>query len=306
MNFCVWLNRARSLGAWRWRTARCLKCGPNPASERRASAGDCGIAAVTGLRWAIGWRSKAGARIVRVLPRQTAFSRKEAGAVTRAQVIAANIDVLFVVAGLDGDFNLRRLERYLLLARESGARPVVVLNKSDLRADAEEVALHAAALGAPVVTTSALDGCGLGALEAHIAPCQTAALTGSSGVGKSTLLNRLLGSERQRVQEVRESDSRGRHTTVRRELFLAPNGWLIVDTPGLRELQLWAGAESVDLAFADIAELANSAGFATAGIRASRDARWRREESMKNGLRATPSCSARRRTWNGSRTRERR
>jgi len=202
-----------------------------------------------------------GARIARVLPRRTAFSRKEPGAVTRAQVIAANIDVLFVVAGLDGDFNLRRLERYLLLARESGARPVVVLNKSDLRADAEEAAILAAALGAPVVTTSALDGRGLAALEAHIAPYQTAALTGSSGVGKSTLLNRLLGSERQRVQEVRESDSRGRHTTVRRELFLAPTGWLIVDTPGLRELQLWAGAESVDLAFADIADLAQRCRF---------------------------------------------
>ena len=202
-----------------------------------------------------------GARIVRVLPRQTAFVRKEAGAVTRPQVIAANIDVLFVVAGLDGDFNLRRLERYLLLARESGARPVVVLNKSDLREDAEQVAVHAAALGAPVVTTSALDGYGLEALEAHIAPRQTAALTGSSGAGKSTLLNCLLGSDRQRVQDVRESDSRGRHTTVRRELFLAPNGWLIVDTPGLRELQLWAGTESVDAAFADIAELAEQCRF---------------------------------------------
>jgi len=202
-----------------------------------------------------------GTRIVRVLPRQTAFSRKEPGAVTRAQVIAANIDVLFVVAGLDGDFNLRRLERYVLLARESGARPVVVLNKSDLRVDAEEIARHTAALGAPVVTTSALDGLGLETLEAHIAPCQTAALTGSSGVGKSTLLNRLLGSDRQRVREVRESDSRGRHTTVRRELFLTPKGWLIVDTPGLREVQLWVGPESVDVAFADIAALAEQCRF---------------------------------------------
>jgi len=202
-----------------------------------------------------------GTRIVRVLPRQTAFSRKEPGAVTRAQVIAANIDVLFVVAGLDGDFNLRRLERYVLLARESGARPVVVLNKSDLRVDAEEIARHTAALGAPVVTTSALDGLGLETLEAHIAPCQTAALTGSSGVGKSTLLNRLLGSDRQRVREVRESDSRGRHTTVRRELFLTPKGWLIVDTPGLREVQLWVGADTVDLAFADIADLAEQCRF---------------------------------------------
>ncbi|HUJ31688.1 MAG TPA: ribosome small subunit-dependent GTPase A [Candidatus Acidoferrum sp.] len=232
------------------------------SGEREASAS--GRLRHSGGDWpAVGdWvMLEGGARIVRVLPRLTAFSRKEAGAVTRAQVIAANIDVLFVVAGLDGDFNLRRLERYLLLARESGARPVVVLNKSDLRADAEEVATHVAALGAPVVTTSALDGFGLAALEAHIASCQTAALTGSSGVGKSTLLNRLLGSERQRVQEVRESDSRGRHTTVRRELFLAPNGWLIVDTPGLREVQLWAGAESVDLAFADIADLAEQCRF---------------------------------------------
>jgi len=232
------------------------------SGEREASAS--GRLRHSGGDWpAVGdWvMLEGGARIVRVLPRLTAFSRKEAGAVTRAQVIAANIDVLFVVAGLDGDFNLRRLERYLLLARESGARPVVVLNKSDLRADAEEVAMHTAALGAPVVTTSALDGWGLDALEAHIASCQTAALTGSSGVGKSTLLNRLLGSERQRVQEVRESDSRGRHTTVRRELFLAPNGWLIVDTPGLRELQLWAGTESVDLAFADIADLAEQCRF---------------------------------------------
>ena len=204
---------------------------------------------------------EAGARIVSVLPRQTTFSRKVPGVVTRAQVIAANVDVLFVVAGLDSDFNLRRLERYLLLARQSGARPVVVLNKSDLRADAAEVAVRAAALGAPVVTTSALDGLGLQALAAHIAPRQTAALTGSSGVGKSTLLNRLLGFERQLVQEVRESDSRGRHTTVRRELFLTPKGWLIVDTPGLRELQLWAGAGSVDLAFADIAELAGQCRF---------------------------------------------
>ena len=204
---------------------------------------------------------EAGTRIAAVLPRWTAFSRKEPGKATREQVIAANIDVLFVVAGLDGDFNLRRLERYLLTARESGARPVVVLNKSDLRADAADVAAETLRLGAPVAVMSALDGSGISALEAHIAAGETAALTGSSGVGKSTLLNRLLGSDRQSVREVRVSDSRGRHTTVRRELFLAPNGWLIIDTPGLRELQLWAGAESVDAAFADIWELAQQCRF---------------------------------------------
>ncbi|MBZ5592356.1 MAG: ribosome small subunit-dependent GTPase A [Acidobacteriia bacterium] len=204
---------------------------------------------------------EAGTRIAAVLPRQTAFSRKEPGKVTREQVIAANIDVLFVVAGLDGDFNLRRLERYLLMTRESGARPVIVLNKADLRADAAEAAAETEALGAPVAVISALDGSGLSTLEQHIAAGETAALTGSSGVGKSTLLNRLLGSDRQHVQEVRAGDSRGRHTTVRRELFLAPNGWLLIDTPGLRELQLWSGMESVDLAFADIADLAQQCRF---------------------------------------------
>ena len=206
---------------------------------------------------------EAGARIARVLPRQTAFARKEAGAATRQQVIAANIDVLFVVTGLDGDFNPRRIERYLLLAWESGAKPVVVLNKADVCEDIEEAAGSIAALasGAPVLAISAIEGWGLAALEAHLQPAQTAALAGSSGAGKSTLINRLLGRDQQRVQEVRAGDSRGRHTTVQRELFLAPRGWLLIDTPGLRELQLWAGPESVDAAFSDIASLAMSCRF---------------------------------------------
>jgi ribosome biogenesis GTPase / thiamine phosphate phosphatase len=201
---------------------------------------------------------ESGCRIGRVLPRQTTFSRKQAGVVTKQQVLAANIDVLFVVSGLDGDFNPRRIERYLLLAWESGAKPVVILNKADLCADVAEAAASIAALvsGAPVLVVSALENWGLAALEEHLKPGWTAAVAGSSGAGKSTLINCLLGREQQRVQDVRAGDSRGRHTTVRRELFLAPNGWLLIDTPGLRELQLWAGAESMDAAFSDIADLA--------------------------------------------------
>jgi ribosome biogenesis GTPase len=199
-----------------------------------------------------------GARITAVLPRRTSFSRKQPGAVTRQQVIAANIDVLFIVSGLDRDFNARRLERYLLMAWESGAQPVVVLNKADLCADTENAAasIEPLASGAPILIVSALEDRGLAALEAHLETAQTTALVGSSGAGKSTLVNRLLGQERQRVQDVSVSDGRGRHTTVRRELILAPKGWLLIDTPGLRELQPWADTESADVAFADIAALA--------------------------------------------------
>jgi ribosome biogenesis GTPase len=204
-----------------------------------------------------------GARITAILPRRTAFSRKQAGDVTREQVIAANIDILFVVSGLDGDFNARRIERYLLLAWESGARPIVVLNKADVCADVVHAATatEKVASGAPVLVISALEGGGVPALEAFLKPGETAALVGSSGAGKSTLVNRLLGEERQFVQEVRASDSRGRHSTVRRELILAPNGWLLIDTPGLREVQLWASPESADLAFDDIAALAANCRF---------------------------------------------
>jgi ribosome biogenesis GTPase len=199
-----------------------------------------------------------GCRIACVLPRQTAFSRKEAGAATREQVIAANIDTLFIVNGLDGDFNLRRIERYLLLAWESGADPIIVLNKADICGDvaAAATAIAEVASGAPVLTISAREGWGVPELEAHLQPGRTAAFTGSSGAGKSTLVNRLLGRKQQLVQDVRTSDSHGRHTTVRRELLLSPNGWLLIDTPGLREVQLWAGVYSIDTAFADIAALA--------------------------------------------------
>ena len=199
-----------------------------------------------------------GSRITHLLPRRTAFSRKQPGAAAREQLIATNIDVLFVVCGLDGDFNPRRIERYLLLGWESGAKPAIVLNKADVCMDVAAAAgrITQIASGAPVLILSAREGWGLPALEAHLRPGLTTAFAGSSGAGKSTLVNRLLGREQQTVQEVRDSDSRGRHTTVRRELFLAPTGWLLIDTPGLRELQLWANSDSVDAAFSDIAALA--------------------------------------------------
>ena len=198
-----------------------------------------------------------------VLPRQTCFSRTHAGDVTAEQVLAANIDTVLVVSGLDQDFNLRRIERILLLAAESGAAAVVVLNKADLRANLGEPveAVERIAPGTPVVALSALTGEGLDALTPHLAPGRTAALIGSSGAGKSTLLNRLYGSEIQRVEAVRKHDSRGRHTTTHRELIRMPAGWLLVDMPGLREWQLWAGEERLGDVFADIATLAGACRF---------------------------------------------
>lgn len=198
-----------------------------------------------------------------VLRRRTAFSRRAAGKRTEEQVIAANIDLVFLVCGLDGDFNLRRLERYLALASASGARPVVVLNKADLCAkwpppvaETMEVAGET-----PVVMVSARTGEGLDGLRSHLAFGRTVALLGSSGAGKSTLINRLLGEDRLRTAEVRLSDSRGRHTTSHRELIPLPGGGALIDTPGMRELQLWAETENVEAAFDDIAAVARSCRF---------------------------------------------
>lgn len=192
-----------------------------------------------------------------VLPRFSAFVRKEAGGRTRQQVIAANIDTVFLVSGLDHDFNVRRMERYLVQAASSGATPVLVLNKADLCSDvATRLAdVERVAPGVAVVVLSAQSGEGVAHLQAHIAPGHTIAVLGSSGVGKSTLVNRLLGDERQATGAVREDDSRGRHTTSHRELFLLPEGGILIDTPGLRELQLWADTSSLDATFADIEAL---------------------------------------------------
>jgi ribosome biogenesis GTPase len=199
-----------------------------------------------------------GPVIEAVLPRRTAFVRRAAGDRTVAQVLAANVDTVFLVMGLDGDFNVRRLERALVLAWESGAEPVVLLNKSDLAPDLErqQAEVERAAAGVPVRVLAARHGDGLDALAPWLGPGRTVALLGSSGVGKSTIVNRLLGREKQKTREVREADQRGRHTTTHRELVTLPGGALLLDTPGLREIQLWSEGAGFEAAFEDVATLA--------------------------------------------------
>jgi ribosome biogenesis GTPase / thiamine phosphate phosphatase len=206
-------------------------------------------------------------QIRKVLPRRSKFVRKVAGRRIEEQVIAANVDTAFVVMGLDGDFNVRRLERYLAQCWQSGAKSVVVLNKTD---NCDDVATRVAeveevAAGVPIAAVSALTGKGLDALLCFFARGQTIVLLGSSGVGKSTLVNYFLRREAQAVQTVRDGDSRGRHTTTRRELFPLPGGALLIDTPGLRELQLWEAADGVERVFADIEELASQCRYSDCG-----------------------------------------
>jgi ribosome biogenesis GTPase len=203
------------------------------------------------------------ATIEAVLPRRTAFSRKAAGETTRRQLVAANINTIFLVCGLDDDFNIRRIERYLVAIQESGATAVIVLNKSDTCEDLE-AARHATASVAadtPTHVISCLADDGLDSLQVHLTPGHTIALIGSSGVGKSTIINRLLGVDRQRTRTVRPKDGRGRHTTTQRELIVMPGGALLIDTPGMRELQLWDSAQALDDAFDDIDGLAANCRF---------------------------------------------
>jgi ribosome biogenesis GTPase len=201
--------------------------------------------------------------IIAVLPRRSWFSRRMAGQVTDEQVVAANVDVVFIVMALDADFSLRRLERYLLLARESGASPVVLLTKPDMCDDVPaRVAEVTALTGAvPVHVVSPKLNQGLDRVAEYLPAGRTGALLGSSGVGKSTIINRLVGRDVQKTREIRASDAKGRHTTSHRELVFLPNGGFVIDTPGMRELQLWDVGEAVSETFDDIEALAGECRF---------------------------------------------
>ncbi len=204
-------------------------------------------------------------RIQAILDRRTCLQRKVKGTRTESQVLAANVDLVIIVMGLTEDYNLRRLERYLIVVHESGAQAVVVLNKADLlerewvESSVEEV--EAIAGDAQIYVVSALDGAGVEAVAKHVRPAETLVFVGSSGAGKSTLINALLGIERQETGETR-NDGKGRHTTTRRELIRFPNGALVIDSPGIREIQIWCESEGgLAEAFADIHELAEQCQF---------------------------------------------
>ena len=197
------------------------------------------------------------ATIHAVLPRFSKFSRKIAGRTTEEQIVAANVNTVFLVNALNNDFNLRRIERYLIMAWESGATPIIVLSKADLceDVDAKLADVESVAFGVPTYVVSSIENKGLEPLHQYLQPGQTVALLGSSGAGKSTLTNYFIGNEKQIVQEVREGDDRGKHTTTHRELVMIPNGGLIIDTPGMRELQLWESDDASEQVFHDIHEL---------------------------------------------------
>jgi len=224
------------------------------------------------VRLSVGESGDGPAVIDAVLPRRTAFVRRAAGTRSDDQVIAANVDVVFVMVGLDHDFNLRRVERYLAAVWDSGATPVILLNKADLceELDARIEDLRRTGMGVPALALSALHSDGLEALRSYMHEGVTAGVVGSSGVGKSTLLNRLLGREVQATAGVRSHDSRGRHTTTHRELFVLPEGGIVIDTPGMREFQLSASNEvsahsnagGVETVFGEIERLAERCRFA--------------------------------------------
>ncbi|QFG01266.1 ribosome small subunit-dependent GTPase A [Psychrobacillus glaciei] len=201
--------------------------------------------------------------IQEVLPRSSQFSRKVAGQTTDIQLIAVNVDYVFLVMSLNDDFNVRRLERYLLAAWDSGAAPVVVLTKKDACDDLAYYMneVESVAFGVDVFAVSSVTSEGIDHLATLLSAGKTGALLGSSGVGKSSLINALSGEEVMVVSDIREDDSKGRHTTTHRELSLLPGGGLLIDTPGMREFQLWDSAEGVSASFKDIEELAEGCRF---------------------------------------------
>jgi ribosome biogenesis GTPase / thiamine phosphate phosphatase len=230
-----------------------------------------------------------GAIVHAVLPRRTAISRKAAFLATEEQVLGANIDVVFLVSGLDGDLNMRRLERYLATIWNSGAEPVIVLTKPDLADDLESALLSVSsvAIGVAVHVANGLTGEGVDELRPYLSGNRTVALLGSSGVGKSTLINQLRREDVQAVGDVRKGDRRGRHTTTTRELVRLPGGGLLLDTPGMRELQLWDVGDGFDTTFSDVEALIGQCRFS--------DCSHERE----------PGCAVRRALADGSLARDR-
>ncbi|WP_019414760.1 ribosome small subunit-dependent GTPase A [Paenisporosarcina sp. TG20] len=198
-----------------------------------------------------------------VLPRTSLFSRKVAGGATTEQIIAVNVDIVFLIMSLNQDFNVRRLERYIIAAWDSGANPVIVLTKKDVCNDLQTYVEQAesVAFGVPIHVVSSVTCEGISKLQELLKEGKTAALLGSSGVGKSSLVNVLCGEEVMAVQNVRENDDKGRHTTTHRELSRLPGGGLLIDTPGMREFQMWDNSESLDTGFQDVELLAESCRF---------------------------------------------
>jgi ribosome biogenesis GTPase len=226
--------------------------------------------------------TEAKASIHVILPRKSKFSRKIAGSVTDEQIVATNIDTVFLIQSLDKNYNLRRLERYLVLALESGADPVIILSKADVCESVEERRLEVEAI-APAVPVHAIStkmGEGLEQLNAYIGAGRTIAFLGMSGVGKSTLINRLVGRDVQKVREVRAHDDRGVHTTRHRELVVLPTGGLLVDTPGMRELQLWDVGEGLSDSFTDVETIAAQCRFSNCTHRQEPDCAVR--EAVEN------------------------
>ncbi|NLB39033.1 MAG: ribosome small subunit-dependent GTPase A [Clostridiales bacterium] len=194
--------------------------------------------------------------IPQTLPRKSFFSRRSAHAGRGGQAVAANFDHVFILQSLNRDLNLRRLERYLTLAWDSGGMPVVLLTKADLKTDIAAITrqVGAVATGAPVIAVSAVTGQGLEDLQAYLQPGRTIVLLGSTGVGKSTLVNTLSGQDVMAVREIREDDSRGRHTTTHRQLILLPGGAMLIDTPGMRQMGMWDVDGGLDESFADVTQ----------------------------------------------------